>query len=270
MTNKKTTEKPDSSIADGCHIAEALMKIGNAITTLEPDGTGAYGKYLSLGKIRRESQGHLDRHGLSIMQLPETGEGGALAVRTIITHVASGEVIQTVFQLSPEALTMQSAGACLSYLRRYALGTILGIAPGTDGEDLDAMRDPSEADPPPLGSPVLPPQRRGIDEPLDDRTPVTLKQVGADDPGKKTVAFVASSGHEFNLFREDRNGNTNPNVARAQRAVETGDPVWLEMKVSKNRRRDGGLFFNVYSVIPTDGHVDPDAIPGGVDDGIPF
>ena len=215
MSEKKTTEKPDSGIADGCYIAEALMKIGNSISTLEPDGTGAYGKFVSLAQLRVASQPLLDRHGLSIVQLPETGEGGALAVRTIITHLESGEAIETVLQLSPEKPTMQSYGATLSYIRRYALSTILGIAPCTDGEDLDAMLDPTEGEAVSAVGPPAPPQAGAVRLSYEQATGKN---------GKPYFRFKTTDGRRFNLF------SNSTFIEAAKSAADASLPVNLEFK----------------------------------------
>ena len=248
MSEKKPTEKPDSGIADGCYIAEALMKIGNSISTLEPDGTGAYGKFVSLAQLRVASQPLLDRHGLSIVQLPETGEGGALAVRTIITHLESGEAIETVLQLSPEKPTMQSYGATLSYIRRYALGTILGIAPGTDGEDLDAMLDPTEGDAPARAvAPAAPSQAGAVRLSYEQATGKN---------GKPYFRFKTTDGRRFNLFG-DRDAKL---LEAAKSAADASLPVDLEFK-------QDGKWLELTSVEPAG---NPDDIQEFSPNDIPF
>lgn len=97
-------------------------------------GTRKYG-YLTLDKLIAETRPILQKHGLTIMQWPmydKRGEDGAMPVlRTVIKHV-SGEYAAHSMPLYLTDKTMQGLGAAITYARRYAWQSVLGIAAEDD------------------------------------------------------------------------------------------------------------------------------------------
>src|SRR5919205_1924474 len=111
----------------------------------EADRTFRYAP-LSMGlDIVRKSLG---RHEIATIQSTDIDEAGLLRLTTILAH-SSGEWVCSewpVCQISDIA-SAQRVGAALTYARRYALFTLVGIA-GED--DLDA---PDIGDPAPTAEP---------------------------------------------------------------------------------------------------------------------
>lgn len=95
-------------------------------------------RYLTLDKLIAETRPTLQRNGLSIVQWPaviEKGDGTlAPGLSTELRHV-SGEVLRETMPLYVEPKTMQGLGAAITYARRYAWQSVLGIAAE---EDTDA------------------------------------------------------------------------------------------------------------------------------------
>ena len=208
--------KQTREVAPGGRIAEALLDIGNVYPVIEPDAQGPYGGYVSLAKIRREVQSLLHHYGLSIIQLAETGEGGAVAVRTIVRHLPSGETMESVLQLAPERGSMQSYGATLSYIRRYALQALIGFASGSAGEDLDAMRDPTEGEAPARAvAPAAPSQAGAVRLSYEQATGKN---------NKPYFRFKTTDGRRFNLF------SNSTFIEAAKSAADASLPVNLEFK----------------------------------------
>lgn len=99
----------------------------------------AYGyKYATLDSLIDMLRGALPRHGLWFTQSPSTGEG-RISLTTRVIHV-SGEwmedriEIQSENALSGKVNDVQKAGAAITYLRRYTLSSIFGVA---SDEDVD-------------------------------------------------------------------------------------------------------------------------------------
>src|SRR3954463_3367471 len=119
----------------------------------EADRTFRYAPLSSGLDIIRKSLG---RHEIATIQSTEIDkEAGLLRLTTILAH-SSGEWISSewpVCQIT-EVAAAQRMGAALTYARRYALFTLVGIA-GED--DLDA---PDLADPNPAGEMPRPPGDR--------------------------------------------------------------------------------------------------------------
>jgi hypothetical protein len=99
-------------------------------------------RYLTLDKLIAETRPILQKHGLTILQAPsyiERGEDGALpALTTRLVHV-SGESMGIKTPLYLTEKPMQGLGAAITYARRYAWQSVLGIAAE---EDTDGPADP--------------------------------------------------------------------------------------------------------------------------------
>ena len=86
-------------------------------------------KYADLGSIIKTSKPIIAKHGLSISQFP-TSNGDKIGVTTILMH-SSGEWIESTMMLpvgeEKGKSSAQVAGSIISYLRRYALSSVLGM-----------------------------------------------------------------------------------------------------------------------------------------------
>ncbi len=84
----------------------------------------------------------LEKHGLGFTQLLQGN-----SIQTILFHVETGETIESLTEIpQDEASRMnifQSAGSGVTYFRRYALSSMLGIV--TD-VDTDAAKQPLPSD----------------------------------------------------------------------------------------------------------------------------
>src|SRR5256886_1078423 len=111
----------------------------------EADRTFRYAPLSSGLDIVRKSLG---RHDIATIQSTEIDkEAGLLRLTTILAH-SSGEWVSSewpVCQISDIA-SAQRMGAALTYARRYALFTLVGIAgeDDLDAPDLDAVPNPAE------------------------------------------------------------------------------------------------------------------------------
>jgi hypothetical protein len=95
-------------------------------------------RYLSLDKLIEQTRPILTRHGLAVVQWPsyiDRGTEAALPALTTELHHVSGEVRVVTMPLYLTDKTMQGLGAAITYARRYAWQSVLGIAAE---EDTDA------------------------------------------------------------------------------------------------------------------------------------
>ena len=103
-------------------LAEALPKIANP----GKDGKSHHGKYATLAAILDHVRPVLAEHGLAVLQPIE--EAG---VRTMIAHVSGGMYDAGTYPVG-QFLNPQAQGSAISYARRYALMSVLGIAGADD------------------------------------------------------------------------------------------------------------------------------------------
>ena len=101
-------------------------------------------KYASLEHIWTRLKPLLDKHGLTVIQLPLVNDKGA-GVETLIVHKEGGVLSSRLPLPVPEkGLGAQGVGSCISYARRYALTSMLGVVVGDEDDDAEGMRTESE------------------------------------------------------------------------------------------------------------------------------
>lgn len=127
------------------HTSESTTSLFKAMIEAAPEvqaiskSKQAYGyKYATLDSLIDMLRGSLPKHGLWFTQSPSTGDG-RISLTTRVLHV-SGEWIEDTIEIqSDSALSgkvneVQKAGAAITYLRRYTLSSIFGVA---SDEDVD-------------------------------------------------------------------------------------------------------------------------------------
>jgi hypothetical protein len=108
----------------------------------------------------------LAKHGIALMQHPSWADG-VLAIRTVLLYGQERE--ESVLSCASPG-DPQKIGSAITYLRRYALCSILGIAGDDDDDGESASRDVTESrrSEPPAPKSALPEWRRDLDAALRD------------------------------------------------------------------------------------------------------
>lgn len=109
----------------------ALVKFQSAMKAVKKGAINPFfkSKYADLASIVEATREPLAENGLAVAQFP-VGENG---LTTILCH-SSGEFIEETFGMQPVDRKPQSVGSALTYMRRYALGAVLGIATEEDDD----------------------------------------------------------------------------------------------------------------------------------------
>jgi hypothetical protein len=113
-------------------IFKALFAAKQRLKAIAHDSQGQYGTYTSLEHVNAEIDPVLHQHGLMVIQTGSPELNGAQLLHTTLVHVESGQTLDSVFRLTPDKQGPQGMGAALTYMRRHAKLTILGIATGGD------------------------------------------------------------------------------------------------------------------------------------------
>lgn len=93
-------------------------------------------KYASLSAHLEALKPIFAKHGLAIIQFP-IGQSECVGVRTIVLHVDGGSISSDALIPAEKGMTGQQAGAIISYLRRYALASVAGVATEDDDAETD-------------------------------------------------------------------------------------------------------------------------------------
>lgn len=121
-------------------IAEAQGELEN----VKKDGTNPAfrAKYAKLGAVIDEVLPKFAKHGVMISQLPINGSGSNIGVVTLVAH-KSGQWLESSLFVSPTKFDAQGAGSVITYLRRYALMSVAGVAPDDDDDGNAAVGRPA-------------------------------------------------------------------------------------------------------------------------------
>lgn len=115
-------------------LAKALAVAQGEFRVAELDGANPHFKsrYATLASIMKAAQPGLSKAGLSFIQAPSV-DGKSVCVETMLLH-ASGQTISCVLRADARDTNAQSIGSIISYLKRYGLSSLLGIATGEDDD----------------------------------------------------------------------------------------------------------------------------------------
>ena len=107
-------------------------------------------KYADLASVWEACREPLTTNGLSVVQLPGYSEG-VVTVDTMLIHV-SGQWIRGTAGTKVSKDDPQGVGSAITYLRRYALAAVAGVAPEDDDGEGAMKRSPKA-----VAKAVLPP-----------------------------------------------------------------------------------------------------------------
>lgn len=129
----------------------ALARAQCNMALAEKDGTNPYfkSKYPTLASVRLAIGDHLGREEIGFVQLPQDGPDGRPRILTVLGH-SSGEFFGGIFSAMDD---IQAQGSLMTYMRRYGLCAIAGIAPQEDDDDGNMAQErfrPARAAGPPV------------------------------------------------------------------------------------------------------------------------
>jgi hypothetical protein len=163
-----TVDDPDNALIDALARAQgkfpAIPKSHTATVTSQK-GTYTY-NYADLSDVLAAVRPILAAERLAVVQTTQHGDGGKVILDTYLRHAAGGRLHSEV-ELGQSPGNPQAFGGALTYLRRYELATVLGIAPE---EDRDAQDVPSARDaaaPPAAPVPAWATPHRGDEQKRD-------------------------------------------------------------------------------------------------------
>ena len=234
-------------MADHKTLTAALVAVQSELKPAVKNSTAAYGKYADLSSCLTAIHPVVTKHGIAVVQMPTMAEEGVVSVTTQLRH-ASGEILESTLHMPLEKRTPQGVGTAITYARRYALCSLVGLAlEDTDAQDHEAVtpvaqpaprpraKVPSPGDGAPLGSPVAEP------EPAPDDGQVRIMAVEqfegtAKTSGKPWVKWRirTSTGEHLATF--------DAKVAAAAEAAQGSQiPVELATETSSNEKWDDTL-----------------------------
>ena len=127
----------------------ALAKAQGDISAAAKDSSNPFynAKYADLNSVWNACRDSLSKNGLAVIQTMNQNDDGAFVLTTTLGH-SSGQWIKSYLPIKydesateidkygkeKKANPLQKLGSCLTYLRRYALAAIVGVAPDEDDD----------------------------------------------------------------------------------------------------------------------------------------
>ena len=112
-------------------LAAAMSNFQGEINNVFKASQGHGYNYADLGSILDQVRPILKKNGLSVVQLPISGDNKSVGVSTLLAHSSGQWIEQEYFMAIPENKRnsiAQNIGSAITYARRYALASVLGIA----------------------------------------------------------------------------------------------------------------------------------------------
>lgn len=147
-------------------------------------------KYADLASVRDAVIDPLSANGICVLQAAQTSDVG-VTVETRLVH-SSGQWFACTVGATPTDYKPQSIGSAITYLRRYGLMSMCGIAPEDDDGNAGSGRQES---PTHYRQPERPPEpRREAAPPPVQTTPAATEKKWADADRKRFCADVEKIG----------------------------------------------------------------------------
>ena len=118
-------------------LVKAIHEVGTGVTA---DATNPFHKnsYATLQAHLEATKGVFAKHGLAIVQFP-TGYTDEVGIHTYIIHKDGGNMNCSCALPVDKGFKGQDAGSLFSYLRRYAIASVAGIATTDDDAEADRI-----------------------------------------------------------------------------------------------------------------------------------
>jgi hypothetical protein len=184
------------------HLFAALAKAQGEIKNAAKDSQNPHFKsrYADLASVVEACRSPLAKNGIAVVQVPHN-EGDSIGVTTVLGH-SSGQWISGRIAVKPAKWDAQGVGSVTTYLRRYGLAAMAGVAPADDDDGEAAVGRSNGA-----SETMAPPSRNGKTKPPEN--PETIK-----------------AREEYQRIAQEIANATNP-----------GDPA-LGLKVDRKDRED--------------------------------
>jgi len=138
------------------NLTQALIAAQQEFAPLKKSATNPHfkNKFVPLSEVLTNVLPILNKNGLAVSQFPSTTSDNEPALTTLLMH-ASGEVLKYTMPLLAAKNDPQGQGSAITYARRYALMSVLGVV-GDEDDDGNAAQPkrPSRAAQPVAADPL--------------------------------------------------------------------------------------------------------------------
>ncbi len=190
------------------------------VGTIGKDGDAQFGKHATLQGVLGVINPSLSRQGLSVHQVFDYTEDGKTVLRTILRHTSGEEVVSSaLFPSTSGRNPLHDWGSNVTYMRRFSLLAILGIAPGIEDNDGDHATAPE----PVISKPV-------VTTPAQPQQDITITNPPLEPNDRKELLDVLA-----NLYGENKSKFDQLNVAYRKQFPDCKDKMSDHIQEPKHR-----------------------------------
>ena len=213
-------------------LATALALAQAAIKGALTDSTNPHfkSKYADLSSVWEACRVALTANGLAVIQAPTT-EGSLVRVTTRLVH-GSGEWAQSTVACSVERPQPQPVGSAITYLRRYALAAMVGVAPEDDDAESATARKKGAEAPPAVDHFGLPVREADVPPTQLPPPPPPAPTPAAEVFPDATPVAIITEGQRRSLMAALRMGGHDREAAKRWLALEHGIESTKEIPVA--------------------------------------
>jgi hypothetical protein len=126
-------------------LATALAKAQGEIANVKKTSNNPFfsSKYADFASIWEAAREPLTRNGISVLQLPCEAPPGHVGLVTHILHVSGQSISEKYYVGVKDASNPQHFGSAITYMKRYALMGVAGVA--SEDDDGEAATAPTRA-----------------------------------------------------------------------------------------------------------------------------
>lgn len=217
----------------GKELAKALLGFQSESLDIKKSADNPFfkSKYAPLDEIIPAIREAMKKHGLAYIQVPQ----GSDEVETTIVHAESGQWISGTIKMTPKDASPQGHGSAITYARRYALVSMLGL--NTEGDDDgNASSATNKAAQRPVAPQAAIPARQTT-APASPASPVTATPTPEPKPGCITVpqarrlfAIAKAAGKTQDQMKAYLTSLGLATVTDMQRGIYEAAIKWAELK----------------------------------------
>lgn len=217
----------------GKELAKALLGFQSESLDIKKSADNPFfkSKYAPLDEIIPAIREAMKKHGLAYIQVPQ----GSDEVETTIVHAESGQWISGTIKMTPKDASPQGHGSAITYARRYALVSMLGL--NTEGDDDgNASSATSKAAQRPVAPQAAIPARQTT-APASPVSPVATTPTPEPKPGCITVpqarrlfAIAKAAGKTQDQMKAYLTSLGLATVTDMQRGIYEAAIKWAELK----------------------------------------
>ena len=114
-------------------LLKSLQDFQHEVVFVKAKSTGHHGKYAQLKDVVMDTKDALKKHGLMVFQSIGNLDGRT-TITTNLVHLDTGQMITNTHNIAYQGEDSQKQGSAITYARRYAYVTILGLLVDADDD----------------------------------------------------------------------------------------------------------------------------------------